>query len=259
MPVAEIGGTQIHYRLDGEQGRPVLVLSNSLGTNLEMWAPQAGALSEHFQVLRYDTRGHGESGVPPGPYTMSRLAADVIDLMDHLGIARAHFCGLSMGGIAGMRLALDYPVRIDRLVLSNTAAFIGPPQNWTARAEKVRAEGMEAIGDAVVARWLTPDFAQANPELVTEMRRMLVATDAEGYAANCCAVRDADLREEVRNIAVPTLVIAGSGDIPTPSSDAAYLAGTIPGARYVELEAAHISNLQQPARFNEALLSFLKS
>lgn len=258
MPVAELGDTRIHYRIEGEQGKPVLVLSNSLGTNLEMWAPQAGKLSEHFQVLRYDTRGHGQSGVPAGPYTMARLAADVVDLLDHLGIARAHFCGLSMGGITGMRLALDFPDRIDRLVLCNTAAFIGPPENWTARAEKVRAEGMGAIADAVVTRWLTPDFAQAHPEMVAGMRNMLVATSPEGYAANCCAVRDADLREEVKNIAAPTLVIAGSGDIPTPPSDAAYLAGTISGAQYVELEAAHISNLQQPARFTEALLAFLK-
>ncbi|WP_420477157.1 3-oxoadipate enol-lactonase [Noviherbaspirillum sp. ST9] len=258
MPVAELGNTRIYYRIDGEPGKSVLVLSNSLGTSLEMWAPQAEALSEHFQVLRYDTRGHGQSGVPPGPYTMSILAADVVGLLDHLGIAKAHFCGLSLGGITGMRLALDFPERIDRLVLCNTAAFIGPPGNWTARAEKVRAEGMGAIADAVVTRWLTPDFAEGHADLVTGLRRMLVATDAEGYAANCCAVRDADLREEVRHITAPTLVIAGSGDVPTPPSDAAYLAATIPGAQYVELEAAHISNLQQPVRFTAAVLAFLK-
>jgi len=258
MSVAELGSTRIHYRIDGSPGQPVLVLSNSLGTNLEMWAPQIAGLSEHFRVLRYDTRGHGQSGVPPGPYAMSRLAADVVDLLDHLGIAKAHFCGLSMGGITGMRLALDFPERIDRLVLSNTAAFIGPPENWTARAEKVRAEGMESIADAVLARWLTPDFAQAHGELVAQLRRMLVATDPEGYAANCCAVRDADLREEVRNIAAPTLVIAGSGDIPTPPSDAAYLVRAIRDAQYVELKAAHIANLQQPVRFTGVLLDFLK-
>jgi len=259
MPVAALRDTQIHYRIDGEQGLPVLVLSNSLGTNLDMWRPQADVLSQHFQVLRYDTRGHGQSGVPPGPYAMSRLAADVIGLLDHLGIARAHFCGLSMGGITGMRLALDFPDRINRLVLSNTAAHIGPPENWTVRAAKVQAEGMEAIADAVVARWLTPDFAQSHPEMVAELRSMLVATDPEGYAANCCAVRDSDLREEVGRIAASSLVIAGSGDIPTPPSDAAYLAATITGAQYVELEAAHISNLQQPACFNDALLAFLKA
>lgn len=259
MPFAELGDARIHYRIDGGRGKPVLVLSNSLGTRLDMWAPQAGKLSEHFQVVRYDTRGHGQSGVPPGPYTMARLAADVIGLLDHLGIAKAHFCGLSMGGITGMRAALDFPDRIDRLVLSNTAAFIGPPENWTARAEKVRAEGMDAIADAVVARWLTPDFAQAHPELVAELRSMLVATDPEGYAANCCAVRDADLREEVRGIGAPTMVIAGSGDVPTPPLDAAYLAGAISGAQYVELDAAHISNLQQPARFTDAVLAFLRA
>jgi 3-oxoadipate enol-lactonase len=258
MSVADLGGTRIHYRIEGEQGKSVLVLSNSLGTNLEMWAPQTGRLCEHFRVLRYDTRGHGQSDVPPGPYTMSQLAGDVVDLLDHLGIAKAHFCGLSMGGIAGMRLALDFPDRIDRLVLCNTAAYIGPPENWTARAEKVREEGMSAIADAVVARWLTPDFAHVNPGLVAELRNMLVATNSDGYAANCCAVRDADFREEVRNISVPTLVIAGSGDIPTPPSDAAYLAGAILRARYVELEAAHISNLQQPTHFTDALLAFLK-
>lgn len=256
MPFADLADTRIHFRLDGAPGKPVLVLSNSLGTNLEMWAPQIEALSERFHVLRYDTRGHGQSDVTPGPYSMAMLAADVIGLLDQLNIGRAHFCGLSMGGITGMQLALAYPERIERLVLCNTAAWIGPPENWTARVEKVRAEGMEAIADAVVAKWLTPEFAQANP-LVTQLREMLLATAPEGYAANCCAVRDSDLRGKIAQIKAPTLVIGGSGDIPTPPSDSAYLVASIPGAKYVELEAAHISNLQQPQRFTQALLDFL--
>jgi 3-oxoadipate enol-lactonase len=257
MPYAQLPDVRIHYQLNGDAGKPVLVLSNSLGTSLDMWSPQVPVLTERFQVLRYDTRGHGKSEVTPGPYSIPTLGNDVLGLLDHLGIAKANFCGLSMGGITGMWLASEHPQRFDRLVLSNTAALIGPPENWTTRAEKVRAEGMAAIASAVVARWLTPDFAQKRPDLVTHLESMLVATNAEGYAANCYAVRDADLRSALKRIQAPTLVIAGRGDMPTPPSDAAFLVASISGARYVELEAAHLSNWEQSEKFLAALLEFL--
>lgn len=257
MPFADVPGVRLHYQLDGDASLPVLVLSNSLGTNLEMWQPQMAALTRQFRVLRYDTRGHGQSAVTEGPYRIAQLGGDVIALLDHLGLQRVHFCGLSMGGITGMWLALNHAARLNKLILCNTAAYIGPPENWTNRAAAVQRDGVGSIAAAVVDKWLTPDFAAAQPALVQHLRAMLSATDANGYAANCLAVRDSDLRGEIARIATPTLVIAGSGDIPTPPADGRYLAETIPGARYVELYAAHLSNLQQVDGFSEAVLTFL--
>lgn len=257
MPFAELADVRLHYQLDGDESLPVLVLSNSLGTSFAMWDPQIPALTEHFRVLRYDTRGHGQSSVTEGPYTIPQLGGDVIALLDHLGLQRVHFCGLSMGGITGMWLALHHADRLERLVLCNTAAYIGPPENWTNRAAAVERDGVGSIAAAVVDKWLTPDFAAQQPALVQQLRAMLSATDARGYAANCRAVRDSDLREAIRGIVTPTLVIAGSGDMPTPPADGRYLAETIAGARYAELYAAHLSNLQQPDAFSQAVVEFL--
>lgn len=259
MPHAQLADVRIHYQFDGDEKNPVLVMSNSLGTTFDMWAPQVEALSAHFRLLRYDTRGHGQSQVTPGPYSIPQLGGDVIGLLDHLGIDKAHYCGLSMGGITGMWLALSHPQRIDRLVLANTAAYIGPPENWTTRAAKVQQEGMASIASAVVARWLTPDYAQQHPAQVAYLEDMLKATPADGYAANCIAVRDADYRERIKKITAPTLVIAGAGDLPTPPSDGRYLAESIPGATYVELAGAHLSNQQEPQRFADAVLGFLQA
>ncbi|UIF90786.1 3-oxoadipate enol-lactonase [Cupriavidus sp. UYPR2.512] len=257
MPYADLANVRLHYRLDGAEHLPVLVLSNSLGTSFSMWEPQVAAFSQHFRVLRYDTRGHGESSVPAGPYSIAQLGGDVIALLDHLGIGEASFCGLSMGGITGMWLALNHGQRLQKLVLCNTAAYIGPPENWTNRAAAVERDGVASIAAAVVEKWITPPYAAAHPGLVASLRAMLSASPAAGYAANCLAVRDADLRAEIEKIATPTLVIAGSGDLPTPPRDGVFLAQTIPGAHYVELEAAHISNLEQAEAFSKVVLDFL--
>lgn len=257
MPQMTLDDASIHYRLDGRDTAPVLVLSNSLGTTLDMWEPQLEAFSAHFRVLRYDTRGHGESTSGPGPYSIAQLGGDLVQLLDHLGIGRAHLCGLSMGGITAMWVALHHPDRVDRLVLSNTAAWIGPASNWTDRVERVRQEGMAAIVPAVVSRWLTPGYAAGRPEQVRALQAMVRATPAAGYIANCIAVRDNDLRAEVAGIKAPALVIAGSGDMPTPPADGRFLANSIPDCRYVELDAAHLSNQEQPDAFNAAVLEFL--
>jgi len=257
MPFADLAGVKLHYRFDGDESLPVLVLSNSLGTSLDMWQPQIAALTQRFRVLRYDTRGHGQSSVTEGPYSIAQLGGDVIALLDHLGLQRVHFCGLSMGGITGMWLGVHHADRLDKLILCNTAAYIGPPENWTNRAAAVERDGVASIAAAVVDKWLTPDFAAQQADLVQTLRTMLGATDARGYAANCLAVRDSDLRNDVQRITPPTLVIAGTGDIPTPPADGRYLAENIPGARYVELYAAHLSNLQQVEGFNQAVLAFL--
>lgn len=257
MPYADLPDVRLHYRLDGAEHLPVLVLSNSLGTNFGMWEPQVAAFSQHFRVLRYDTRGHGESSVPAGPYRIAQLGGDVIALLDHLGIDQASFCGLSMGGITGMWLAVNHAGRLRKLVLCNTAAYIGPPENWTSRAAAVERDGVASIAAAVVDKWITPPYAATHPELVASLRAMLGASPAAGYAANCLAVRDADLRTDIGKITAPTLVIAGSGDLPTPPRDGVFLAQAIPGAHYVELEAAHISNLEQAEAFSKVVLDFL--
>jgi 3-oxoadipate enol-lactonase len=258
VPYAQLKDVKLRYAADGDPALPALVLSNSLGTSLEMWDPQLARLREHFHVIRYDTRGHGESSVTPGPYSIAQLGTDVIGLLDCLGIERAHFCGLSMGGITGMWLGVHQPSRIDRLVLSNTAAYIGPPENWTTRAETVRRDGVAAIAPAVVSRWLTPEYAAAHPGQVQALIAMLGATPADGYAANCIAVRDSDLRKEVGGIRARTLVIAGSGDVPTPPADAQYLRSQIANASYVEFDAAHLSNQQHPEAYADALIRFLQ-
>jgi len=257
MPYATLNDVKLHYTVDGDPSAPALLLSNSLGTSLQMWEPQLAQLTQHFYVIRYDTRGHGQSQVTPGPYSIERLGADVIALIDHLHIGRTHLCGLSMGGITAMWLALHHAPRIHRLVLCNTAAYIGPPENWTTRAAAVQRDGVAAIAAAVVSRWLTPSYAQAHPVQVAQLIAMLSATPAEGYAANCLAVRDNDLRAQVAAIKLPTLIIAGSGDVPTPPADAQFLLRQIAGAQYVELDAAHLSNQQQADAFGDAVVNFL--
>ena len=250
-------GVRLYYEIGGREDAPVLVLSNSLGTDLGMWAPQMPALLGHFRVLRHDARGHGQSSVPPGPYTIPQLGADVLALMDHLGIARAHFCGLSMGGMIGMWLGAHHGVRINRLALCNTAAKIGTADTWNARIDKVNADGMASITGVVLDRWFTPGFQERAPEQVDIVRAMLLRTDPAGYNASCAAVRDMDQRAEIANITVPTLVIAGTHDLSTPAADGKLVANTIAGARYAELDAAHLSNWEQPEEFTHQLVDFL--
>lgn len=254
---AKLGDCVVNYRFDGRDDAPVLVLSNSLGTTLEMWEPQIPALSEHFRVLRYDTRGHGQTSVPPGPYTIAQMGMDVLALLSHVGVAKAHFCGLSMGGMIGMWLGINAPGHVERLVLCNTAARIGPPENWNTRIARVREGGMAAIADIVVARWFTPAFLAANPAVAGEARQMLIANSPEGYVASCAAVRDMDQRDDVGRISANTLVIAGTHDAVTTPADCRYLVDRIDVSRYVELDAAHISNLEQPVEYTRVLLDFL--
>ena len=257
MPFADIAGVRIHYRIDGDAGAPPLLLSNSLGAALEMWEPQMAELSARFRVVRYDTRGHGESGVPPGPYTIATLGGDALGLLDALSIPRAHFCGLSMGGMTGIWLAIHAPERLDRLVLANTAARIGTAELWNARIEAIRRGGMAAVAPGVLARWFTPGMLEQPTPLVARLRAGFERTSADGYVACCAAVRDMDQRGALSRIGTPTLVIAGSLDLSTPPADGRYLAERIPGARYVELPAPHLSNVEAGPAFTQSLLQFL--
>lgn len=235
----------------------MLVLSNSLGSDLSMWDPQAAPLEEELRVLRYDTRGHGQSAVTPGPYTIEQLSRDVIGLLDALDIERAHFCGLSMGGKIGMWLGVHAPDRLRKLVLCNTGARIGTAERWNARIQDVRDHGMKGIAAAVIERWFTPGFRERSPEAVARARAMVERTPPEGYVACCAAIRDADQRAEVAGIGAPTLVIAGRHDPATPPADGRALSGAISGARYVELDASHLSNVEAAEAFTAELTAFL--
>lgn len=257
MPDAQLGDVRLHYRFDGPDGAPVVVLSNSLGTALSMWSPQMEALTRHFRVLRYDSRGHGASSAPAGAYSLAQMGSDVLALLSHVGVTRARFCGLSMGGMVGLWLGIHAPAHFERVAVSNTAARIGTPDTWNARIARVREAGMQGIVDAVLARWFTPAFLAHDPPAVQDARRMLLATSPEGYASSCAAVRDADLRDDVGRISAATLVIAGTQDPVTTTVDARYLADRIDGARYRELDAPHISNLERPREFTAALVDFL--
>lgn len=257
MPFAESNGARIHYQFDGPAGAPVLVLSNSLGTNFSMWDPQIPALTSRYRVLRYDTRGHGQSAVTPGPYSIMQLGRDVVGLLDAAGIDRAHFCGLSMGGMIGMWLGVYASGRIHRLVLCNTAAKIGSPEMWNARIEMVRTQKMGAIAETQAQRWFTPSFIARAPAVVAATRQMIANTSADGYTANCGAIRDMDQRETIAKIRARTLVIAGAHDPVIPAADVRYLADTIPGAKLVELNASHLSNIEAADGFTNALVNFL--
>jgi 3-oxoadipate enol-lactonase len=257
MPFARVGRVHLHYRINSDSAGPPLVLSNSLGAALEMWEPQMAALASRFRVVRYDSRGHGQSDVPRGPYSIDDLGNDVLGLLDTIGIDRAHFCGLSMGGAIGLWLGVNAPERIDRLVVANTGAKIGNAESWNARIDAVRRDGMASIASAVLSRWFSRALLEQPTPLVAKLRRTFEATSSDGYASACAAVRDFDLRRVVHRIHVPTLVIAGSQDVSTPAADARFLAEEIRGARYVELEAPHLSNIQAASAFTQALLHFL--
>jgi 3-oxoadipate enol-lactonase len=259
MPILKSGEARIHYMLEGQSGSLVLVFSNSLGANYSMWDPQAREFCKKFAVLRYDTRGHGQSPPTPDPYSIELLGKDVIAMLDALDLDRVHFCGLSMGGMIGMWLALNAPERLGKLALSNTGAKIGTAEGWNARIEAVQKNGMKSLASAILERWFTPAFRQKVPETMANILKMLEETNREGYAACCAAVRDFDCREQLNKIRTPTLVIAGAHDPATPPADGRFLADQIRGAQYAELDAAHLSNIEAQGRFNNELAAFLNS
>ena len=262
MPAVQLADGSLNYQLEGPAGAPVLVLSNSLGTDLHMWDAQVPAFTRYFQVLRYDTRGHGQSLVSEGPYSIEQLGRDVLALLDALHIERAHFCGLSMGGLIGQWLGIHAGERLNKLVVCNTAAKIGEPSVWNPRIEMVLRDGpaaMAGLRDASIARWFTADYAQAHPEQVKRITDMLAATSPQGYAANCAAVRDADFRDQLAAIKVPTLVIAGTEDAVTPPSGSHFIQEQVAGAQYAEFHAAHLSNVQAGDAFSQRVLAFLSA
>jgi len=257
MAVANIGRYRIEYEIEGPADGPPLLLSHSLGTNLHMWDAQAAALRDRWRIVRYDTRGHGRSSVTPGPYTVSQLTGDVVALLDHLAIPRAHFCGLSLGGLTGLRLAHEHPGRLLKLAVCSTSARLGTASMWDTRIAAVRQGGMEGMTPSIVARWFTEDFRARDPVAVHRIEQELLATPPEGYAGCCGALRDADLRPSLSAIRAPTLVLAGSYDPAVPVEDTRWVADHVPGARFAELPAAHLTNVEAAGAFNEAISTFL--
>jgi 3-oxoadipate enol-lactonase len=257
MPFVQVDDVRLHFQADGDPARPCIVLSNSLGTDLAMWDPQAAVLARDYYVLRYDTRGHGRSARGTAAVTLARLGLDVTGLLDALGIARAHFCGISMGGMTGQWLGIHRPQRIAGLVLANTAARIGTAAGWTARAGQVRRDGMDAVADGAAARWFTQGFIERERPLVDRLVATLRAQDPEGYAACCDALAGADLRPDVAQVRAATLVIVGADDPVTTVADGERLAATIAPAQLAVVPASHISNLEAPQAFTVRLLRFL--
>jgi 3-oxoadipate enol-lactonase len=223
-----------------------------------MWDGQL-PLAEQLRLVRFDHRGHGRSPIPPGPYQIEDLARDALGLIDHLGLERVHYCGLSLGGMVGMWLAANAPQRIDRLILLCTAAYMPPASMWQERARTVRgAESVEPISDATLARWLTPQFAAAHPETRASLREMLVETPAEGYAACCGAIERMDLRASLASVRAPTLVISGDRDPSTPVERQQLIVGMIAGARHeIVAPGAHLAAVEQPDTVNRLILEHL--
>jgi 3-oxoadipate enol-lactonase len=256
MPHIDANGAVLHYHLQGPESAPVILFSNGLGTTTAMWQSQLQPIEERFRILRFDTRGHGHSSVPDGPCNIELLASDALALASTLGIDRFHFCGLSLGGQIGQWLLHNSPERLKSATLANTALRIGTDDNWNSRIAKVKAEGMISIVAAVTERWFTPEFTAKSADVVGKVRNAFLATNPSGYAACCAAVRDANFLDVTTAKKLPpVLVISGKQDRATPPADGAKLANSLPGAKHIELDAAHLSNVEAHSQFTDALLA----
>jgi 3-oxoadipate enol-lactonase/4-carboxymuconolactone decarboxylase len=258
MPFVTHDNARHYYRHEGSANRPVLLLSHSLGLDHGMWDPQIADLLPYFQVIRYDTRGHGGSDAPAGDYTIAQLGRDALAVADAAGVARFAFCGLSLGGMIGQWLAANAPGRLTHLVLANTSPRLTDPSGMEARRAAVLGGGMSAVIDMVMQRFFSPAVLEADPPFVGSARRRVLTTDPVGYAGCCAAIRDMDQTALLAGLTTPTLVISGDADVGMPwHQHGGILSASIPGAKAVRLPAAHISNLERPRSFSAALLDFL--
>lgn len=257
MPTFTSNDAQINYQTFGDAANPALIFSNSLGTNYGMWQKQFNHFKQDYFVICYDTRGHGASSAPQGPYSLDQLGQDVINLLDHLKIEKAAFCGISMGGLTGQWLAINKPERFSHVIVCNTAAKIGQEQAWNERATLVRQQGLQPIASTAASRWFTEPFIQSNPTVVENLQNDLEAGSTEGYASCCEALAKADLREQLKDITVPVLVIAGQKDPVTTVSDGQYMVNHIKNSALFVINASHISNIECPDEFNQAVQQFI--
>jgi 3-oxoadipate enol-lactonase len=259
MPVISVNNTRLNYQLEGNEQDPVLILSNSLGTDMGMWALQLHEFLPYFRILRYDTRGMGGSDAPPGEYAMAQLGRDVLALADAFQIRAFVFAGVSLGGMIGQWLGANAPDRLTALILANTSPYLPPKSNWDDRRSAVLERGMSAIVDMAMGRFFSAETLAKNDPLVKTVRETFLATNPVGYAGCCAAIREMDIRPLLPSITAPTLVIAGDRDVSTPwPGHGEILAREIPGAKAVHLPAAHISNIEQPQAFNSAVVDFLR-
>ncbi|HZQ19918.1 MAG TPA: 3-oxoadipate enol-lactonase [Terriglobales bacterium] len=257
MPFAKVGETRLFYRLEGNEDLPVLVLSHSIGADQGMWQPQVQDLLPHFRILRYDTLGHGASDAPKSDYSIAHLGRQLIDLLDVLNISKTAFCGLSLGSAIGQWLAINAPERLTKLILASTTARFGTRESWQERMETVRRGGMASIVDMVMRRFFSPGFI-SNAHAAS-LRSVVQATDPDGYLGCCAALRDFDLKEQLKKVKTPTLIIVGDRDIATPwAGGAEVVAEEIAGAHVAHLPGAHLSNLESPRSFSAALAAFLR-
>ena len=259
MPTINADGCPLNVEVEGRDGAPVLMLSNSLGTDLHMWDPQMPEFTKHFRVVRYDRRGHGKSGAPKGPYSFDRFGRDILAIIDALKINKMHWCGLSMGGMDGQWLGANAPDRLEKLVLANTNFYYADKSPWADRIKFIREKGLAAFADTNMARWLTEGFRQRDPQETERMKKAFLASNREGYAECVGAIRDIDFRATNLGITAPTLVIVGAHDLATPPEWGEEIARQIKGAKLVSLDASHISNVEQPAAFSKAVLDFLRA
>jgi 3-oxoadipate enol-lactonase len=259
MPDINADGCRIHVEVEGPERAPVLMLSNSLGTNLHMWDDQVAPFTRHFRLVRYDRRGHGRSDAPKGPYSMEMLGRDVLAILDGLGVDKINWCGLSIGGMVGMWLGANAPLRIDKLILSNTASYFPDKTVWDDRIKLVREQGLSAVVDGTMERWFTKQFRERSPQATERIRTMFLATNPEGYIGCGAAIRDMDHRPLLAKINRPALVIAGRHDLGTPLEAGEFIAQHTPNARLAVLETAHIANMEQPKIYADTVLEFLLS
>jgi 3-oxoadipate enol-lactonase len=253
---------EFRVTFDGDTGAPPLILSNSLGTTLEMWDPQVAAFAKHHHLIRYDARGHGGSPVTSGPYTFGDLGKDVLAVMNSLGIEQAAFCGISMGGHTGLWLGIHAGSRFNALAVCNSAAKIGTPQGWIERAAMVREGGqasMRTLADSSPSRWFSTDFVNAHPAEVQRAQAWIAGIAPKGYAGCCDALALSDLRDDLHQITTPTLLVAGAADPVTTVADAMDMQAAIAGAQLAVVPASHLSNLEAPRAFNQTVLNFFAS
>jgi 3-oxoadipate enol-lactonase len=257
MPMIDADGCLLNVSVEGRDGGPTLMLSNSLGSTMGMWEPQMKAFTQLFRVIRYDRRGHGKSGVPPGPYSFERFGRDVLAILDDLNIEKTHWCGLSMGGMVGQWLGANAPERFGKLVLANTTCYMPDPTRWLERIKAVMDGGIASVADGVMAGWLGAEFREREPQITENLKAMMVTTPAAGYIACCEALSTLDQRALLPKIKSPTLIIAGRNDMSTPVAAGEFMRSQIPGASMTILDASHISNIEQPHAFTDAVVGFL--
>jgi 3-oxoadipate enol-lactonase len=245
---------RLNVKVEGRGDAPTLLLMHSIGCDLTLWDPQVAALAADFRIVRYDARGHGGSDAPRGDYTLSRLGQDALAVLDAVGADRAYLCGLSLGGSVAQWLALHAAARVRAMAIANTAIRIGSAEAWQARGDLALSQGMVSIAPTAITRFFSERFLAASPEIADVFRRRLLTTEPDGYAGCCAVLRDADFTGRLGALDLPTVVIGGTLDVPTPLSQAEDLAQAIPGASLVALDAGHLSNIEQPAAFAAAVL-----